>query len=407
MLKRRGVKELGGLLILFALLIAFAAFYEQVGQERVASNAPTTTNTRPEGVRALFLLCEREGIPTDVLKSPWSELGDHDGLLVFVEPPDRGRQPSLDDIKTLENWVRSGGTLLDLYAGPPVEQPLDPSNPLTGDCGAAAGDASPHPVPVERAVNSPLLKGVDTLAVSSNQRLILAKDAPYTVLARDSTGVIAVDKPLGKGRVVCVANRYGATNEGIAEADNAVFLVNIALRASDGRKRAVRFDEYHHGIGFAETASARAGGLWESTPLPLRFGFLYLVATSVLVLFSANRRFGPVHTSPVVSHRASTDYVNSMARLYRRAGAADIAIEALYARFVRDLRRALDVPTDAGIPQIVRIAEQRFGPAATGLQSLLLHGEAVVAGHRVSEPDMLNLARQIEQFRRVCQLVGV
>jgi len=92
---------------------------------------------------------------------------------------------------------------------------------------------------------------------------------------------------------------------------------------------------------------------------------------------------------------------------YRRAGAADIAIEALYARFVRDLRRALDVPTDAGIPQIVRIAEQRFGPAATGLQSLLLHGEAVVAGHRVSEPDMLNLARQIEQFRRVCQLVGV
>jgi hypothetical protein len=407
LLKRRGVKELGGLLILFVLLIAFATFYEQVGQERVASNAPTTTNTRSEGVRALFLLYVREGLRTDTLKAPWSELGDRDGLLVFVEPPDPERQISLEDIKTLEKWVRAGGTLLDLVSDPPIEQPFSPSNSVTGDCGATAGDPTPHPVTVDRATNSPLLDGVETLFVSSGQRLTLAKGAPYTVLARDPAGVIAVDKALGKGHVVLVANRFGATNAGIAEADNAAFLVNVALRASDGRKRAVRFDEYHHGVGFTETAAAQSGGVWASTPLPLRLGFLHLVAASLLLIYTANRRFGPVQSAPQISHRASTDYVNSMARLYRRAGAADIAIESLYLRFVRDLRRALDVPADAGITQIVRLAEQRFGPSAAGLQALLLRGEAVVAGQRVSEPDMLNLARQIEQFRRVCQLVGV
>jgi hypothetical protein len=392
---------------LFVLLVAFAAFYEQVGQERVASNAPTTTNTHPEGVRALYLLYAREGFHTDTLKAPWSELGDTDGLLVFVEPPDPDRPITPEDARILERWVRAGGTLLDLVSEPPVEQPLTPSDHLTGDCGATAGDPTPHAVPVDQSVKSPLLNGVETLSVSSSQRLVLAKDARYTVLARDASGVIAVDKQLGKGRVVIVANRYGATNQGIAEADNAAFLVNIALRASDGKRLTVRFDEYHHGVGFADATVATTGGVWANTPLPLRLGFLHLLAASLLLLYTANRRFGPVQHTAQISHRASTDYVNSMARLYRRAGAADIAVESLYSRFVRDLRRALDVPADEGIAQLVRVAEQRFGPAVGGLQPLLLRGEAVLAGQRVSEPDMLNLARQIEQFRRVCQLVGV
>jgi hypothetical protein len=405
-LQRRGVKELGGLLVLFVLLIGFAAFYEQVGQERVASNAPTTLNTHAEGVRALYLLFVREGIRTEALKTPWSDLGADDGLLVFVEPPASDRPLDRDDIKVLEKWIRAGGTLLDMVADPPVEQPLDPSNTVTGDCGATAGSPQPHDVAVAASTASPLLRGVQSLSVSSRQRLTLATHAAYTVLARDSEGVVAVEKPLGKGRVILVANRYAATNAGISQADNSVFLVNVARLAATQSKRIVRFDEYHHGVGFAQKTAA-VGGLWANIPLPWRLGCLHLLAAGLLLLYNGNRRFGPARVISPISMRASTDYVNSMARLYRRAGAADIAVETLYLRFLRDLHRALDLPSDTGVAQIARIAQQKFGPPADGLLQLLLRGEAIVAGQRLLEPDMLNLARQIEHFRRICELVGV
>lgn len=407
MLKRRGVREFGGLLILFILLIAFSTFYEQIGQERVASDAPTTMNTKSEGVRALYLLYAREGIRTEALKGPWSDLGTSDGLLVFVEPPDEDRPIELNDIKTLERWVRDGGTFLDLVSDPPVEQPPNPADGVEGDSGATAGDPSLHEVLVDSGTGSPLLAGVQSLSVSSRQRLTIAKNGKYTVLAHDSGGPIAMVKSLGRGHVVIVANRYGATNAGIAQADNALFLVNIARSAIGGSGRTVLFDEYHHGVGFAEKTTARNGSLWSSLPLALRMATIYLALVALLLVYNGNRRFGPTRVTPPVSLRASTDYVNSMARLYRRAGAADIAFEMLYTRFVRDLKRALDAPTDAGAAYLTRAAEQKFGPSASGLQELLVRGEAVIAGQRLTEPDMLNLAKQIEQLRKGCQLVGV
>ena len=393
--------------MLFVLLIAFAAFYEQVGQEKVASNAPTIVSTQSEGVRALFLLYQREGIRTEPLKSRWSELGSGDGLLVFVEPPDNDRPIDADDMRVLEKWIRGGGALLDLVSDPPVDQPLDPANAITGDSGAKAGPPELHEVTVTGDSHSPLLDGVATLAVRSSQRLLLAKNAPYTVLARDADGPIAIEKPFGKGRVILIANRYGATNAGLAQADNAVLLVNIARQTAAASHRAVRFDKYHHGIGFEERSADKKDDVWNSTPLPWRLAIFHLAAVGLLLVYNGNRRFGPARVTPVVTLRASTDYVNSMARLYRRAGASDIAIETLYTRFARDLRRALDVPNDAGIALVSRIAQQRFGLVAAGLDGLLQRGEAVLAGQRLTEEDMLHLARQIEHYRRACQLVGV
>jgi hypothetical protein len=243
--------------------------------------------------------------------------------------------------------------------------------------------------------------------VSSKQRLTLAKDSRYTILARDSSGVIAVEKDHGKGHVILIANRYGATNAGIASGDNAVLLMNIALLANSRSGGAVRFDEYHHGVGFEEKSAAQSGDLWASTPLPLRLGFIYLIAAGLLLVYNGNLRFGPAVTTAPAGMRASTDYVNSMARLYKRAGAADIAAEILYLRFLRDLRRSLDLPTEAGMYSIASAAEKRLGAAAAGLHDLLIRGDAVANGQRLTERDMLNLARQIEHFRRACQLVGV
>ena len=195
---------MGGLLVLFFLLIGFASFYEQVGQERVASNAPTTVNTQSDGVRALFLLYQREGIRTEPLKAPWTELGSGDGLLVFVEPSDSGREIDSTDIKILERWLRSGGTLLDLVSDPPVEQPLKPKDAVTGDCGATAGPpdlpgSTGISVPVNAASDSALLSGVSTLFVHSASGWYLPRMrlTPYSLVTR--TALLLLRKRSVKG----------------------------------------------------------------------------------------------------------------------------------------------------------------------------------------------------------------
>ncbi|HLJ53657.1 MAG TPA: DUF4350 domain-containing protein [Chthonomonadaceae bacterium] len=407
MLKRRGSREVGGLIILFVLLIGIAAFYEKVGQERVAAGAPTTVNTGSDGVRALMLLYRDEGTAVEPLTTPWNDLGPGDGLLIFVEPGDTDRRPTEAEDKALERWVRAGGTFLDLVAEPPLDQPLNPKDPVEGDCGAKGGATELHDVPVMTKADPQLLGGVATLSVQSSQRLLIAKDAPYALLAQDASGPIAAEKRLGAGRVIAIANRHGATNAGLAEADNALLLVNIARLAAAASHRRVRFDEYHHGVGFAENTSGAGDSEWNSIPLPWRFAILYLLGACLIIVYNGNRRFGPARFVMPIALRASTDYVNSMARLYRRAGAADIAIEILYTRFLRDLKRTMDVPNEAGLAFVATAAEQRYGQAAFGLRSLLMHGESIHAGQRVAETDMLNLAKQMEEFRRALQLVGV
>ena len=74
--------------------------------------------------------------------------------------------------------------LLDMK--PPSSIALDPKNTLTGDSGAKAADPTRHDAPVNVSSGSRRLAGVNTLTVSSKQRIILAKDAPYTILAQDS-----------------------------------------------------------------------------------------------------------------------------------------------------------------------------------------------------------------------------
>ncbi len=67
----------------------------------------------------------------------------------------------------------------------------------------------------------------------------------WKVLARDSQGVIALEKRIGRGSIVLLCDGQFASNIHIGRADNGVFAWRLFRNlAGDG---AVLFDEYHHG----------------------------------------------------------------------------------------------------------------------------------------------------------------
>ncbi len=379
MQKRRISGEAWGLLALFLLFLGFAAYYEHMGQQTAQPDEPSSFNAKPKGVKALYLLLEKY-YRVGTLETTWNSLDAGDRLLIIVEPLDKERPITKSEIAALRKWVEQGGAVLYLVTSP--ARPLDLEDTIFGDVAIVEGKATGEQVPpVNR--HSPFTSDVEKIAVNSPVRLKPDASAHYETLFRDRQGALALHKKLGRGDLILVANSAAANNASVRQADNALFLVDVAaatVEASDGR---ILFDEYHHGKGFASRPTDSEGGLWSSLPVPLRLAIWHLLGLGALLIYNGNRRLGRPRTLPTPAYRPSTDYLGSMARLFRRAGAADIALLTLYRQFVRDLAHALDRPPEARPQELAQRAAQRCGVDDEALSEWMARCEEIAAGRRI------------------------
>jgi hypothetical protein len=405
---RRGNREIWGLVALFTVFLASALYYERVGQEVTPRDTPSSFNVASPGVKALYLLLDSFDYRTARLTSTLDTLGEADRLAIFIEPFSRHVHP--EEIAALRRWVEAGGSALYFVTSPP--RPLDPADKVFGDVAVVEGSDAPEALAPD--LNStPLMwartdfmREVTRIAVQSQVRLKPAANSGYEPLLHDKQGALILHKTVGRGHLLIAANSKMITNAGIREADNVVFLVNVAAVTTGAAKGVVQFDEYHHGVGFARAGGKSGGGLLENIPLPARLALWQLAALGALLLYNGNRRFGQARTLRSPAYRPSTDYVGSMARLYRRAGAADIALATLYKSFLRDLARQLDTPADTPLPQLCKRAEQKFKTEGDALAQTLRRCEEVVAGRRIGDAEMLGLTQKIEHYRRSFHLDG-
>jgi hypothetical protein len=404
-MNRRQNREIWGLIALFAVFVVFAMYSDRIAQEATTQDTPSMYNPKGVGLKAYHLLLERQGFRVADLRSDWSALKPGDGLVIIAEPFTPDRQPGSEEIEALRAWVERGGSVLYFVTKP--ARPLQPEDPLFGDVAIVEADPKLTQVsPVSSG--SPLVENVNEIVVASPVRLKLPPSGGYEVLFKDDAGILAITRPYGKGRLVAAAATSLVGNSGIREADNAVLLVNLAANLRPENRPTVLFDEYHHGVGLAkgENLTGKEGGLLENLPVPLRLGFLHLLGFGALLVYNSNRRFGRAKTLNPPDYRPSTDYVGSLAKLYQRAGGADIALLSLHHDFARALTRHLELPPDATMPQVVaRVGERHPGEVAE-VQSVLALCEQVRAGTRITETELLNLARQMETLRRRLNLVG-
>jgi hypothetical protein len=408
---KRGARlEIWGLLALFGLFLASTLFFEQVAQETGALVEPSSLAAQPVGVKALYLLYEGFHYRVDRLRRPWNTITSNDGLVLLIEP--ESRSPAADEIPALKKWIEAGGTALFIVSERPDATPSSDEETDTEKKDTIAGDVDPTKVkPTTRSVaplvtDSPYTRDVKNLSVTSSVRLKLPPKSEYQILFKDSDGVIAVHKPLGKGHVLIVANDKLAANKGIEDEDNVVFLNNIAQEAVGTTHRQIVFDEYHHGVGFEHQAGDQSQGILASMPVPLRLGLWHLLGFGALLLYNGNRRFGQPRTLPQSQYRLRADFVHSMGLLLRRAGASDIALLTLYQSFLRDLKRSFDLAPDATPMEIISQATRRKYGHVPELNATLARCEEIAAGARIEEQEMLLLTRNLDQFRKDFDLVG-
>lgn len=208
------------------------------------------------------------------------------------------------------------------------------------------------------------------------------------------------NKPMGKGFVYAINNRRSITNKGARDYKNVLKVVSIIGRHA-GRNDLVLFDEYHHGLGQSKLQS-----IVLHTQRQVKAGVLVVGFALLALCYGRGRRFGAVRNLP--SHenrRPEFEYVESVARLYERAGAADVAESILLKSFRQELSVKLGLSPDAPSGLIVnRIESEGHADVAQKVRLLLARPEA---GHKVRKSELLHVAREIHSVEKELGLGGI
>jgi hypothetical protein len=305
------------------VLIVLAAL--RTSGERPPS-VPSTYDTGPSGFAALYELLQREGVRAVRMERPFDDLRDRSAALVIAGDAaldDATEQPGTR--QALDAWVQRGGMLVVLD-------------------GAIAGDA------VRRALAIPSSREVRRIA-TVRAGCAFARDLRGRPLAGTfesgfegaCSGTRATVAAAGR-RAIALAYAHGAGT--IVVSTTTTLLDNLhlgqaanasAAYALFAGRSAVFFDERVHGYRAGRT-------FWDVMPRTMRIAIVLALITLLAAIIGANLPFAPAYAAPPAGERDSSAYIDSLARLLERGGAAAEAVAriAAYATPLLEPRAAGD-----------------------------------------------------------------
>jgi hypothetical protein len=337
-----------GLFLVLSLLIANFSTPKSSDPLR---RRPSTMFTDPSGARALFLVMRRLLPSAEQWRRPLYRLSS-DGLgaassLIVADP----KIPmSENESAALERWLKAGGQLILLSQnGWPMRAKI------TAETLAKQGEEnnddaeSDEPTvtflsryvpelgwakPVEFSVNPARGSSMPESAVKLRWRQSFAAVGDRAILAAVADRPLAIEIPVGQGRIVAVADPTMISNGSLRRSDNAVWLVNLVAGWGDGR---VLFDEYHHGFGEKQGLASLARA-FAATPWGWCFG--QIAVAGLLYIFCYRRRFGRVSEPPVFQRSDPLDQVDARAGIFAAAGAQRLASQLILQNLSQELSQA-------------------------------------------------------------------
>ncbi len=416
----RNSRDLTAVFLLLAVFVAGGLLLGGRGPraarlaEREEHSSPTITNDRASGMRGAFLWTRQLGYDPAPWRQPWSRLsaGD-DGVLLIADPAaglgfslsgradDAATELSPKDAVRLRRWLGGGHTAIllssRLAAGASHGGANGSGDPETfaDAMDLVVESASPDTGRTEFSPLQPVADTAGMLSLHSEAASRIRRTRPDALaLFGDRAGPLAVVVPVGKGRLVAVADGAVFSNGQMTRSENAVFLADLLAHYGRPGGR-VWFDEYHHG-----DAAGDGGSVWEYLGRPLQLALIQLCLAGLGLLTLLAVRFGPPAAAAGRQARSSADYVGSLASLYRRAGASQTALETLYRQFLRDICGRLALPPDVDLERLAAVAARRGQIDRERLRRLLATCELRLDGGKITEAELLDLTRQMESIRK-------
>ena len=331
----------GLFLVLAVLLASFSSHQASDALQR----RPSPFFTDRSGARALLLVMQKLLPAAEIWRRPLNLLPlpagrDRAPTLIVAGP---GKALAANEAEHLDRWLDAGGQLILLTSnGWPLrsqraakeeseEQSADESGEIQGETllSRYAPDLRWSKVGEFRTApgsGASLPAGDITL----RQRQSFAGTDSAEVIATAGNAPVAVALPVGRGRIVAVADPTMVSNGALRRSDNAVWLVSLTAGWGSG---AALFDEYHHGFG-----EKRGAGTLTRAFLKTPWGWMIvqLAGAGLLYVFLFRRRFGRISEPPLPARASALELVQARGGFLEAAEARRLAAELIVQEICRN-----------------------------------------------------------------------
>jgi uncharacterized protein DUF4350 len=299
------VRNRADVAILIVALVLFSVIaWLRATAPQARASFPSTYDTGANGYAALFEFLQREQVDAKRYELPLGEL-PAGGTIVFAGEYAIDPSPFSAKASTaLEKWVRRGGKLIV----------LGNMFPLTRD---ALGLPKTRSAATKRVWTGCGFRG-KRLAARGEFALSLRVgcDRKHSVLLQGRGGAVAVSLKHGRGSIVDVVSPSPFDNAHLALRDNAAFAYDLFGGG------APMFDERVYGYATGRT-------FWEVMPRAVIWAVVLALLGVLLAIVAANVRLAPARALERDDERDSFAYIESLARMLQRGGAAHDIIARL------------------------------------------------------------------------------
>ena len=362
---------------------------------------PSTFFTDTNGARALFLVVKRFAPAAEQWRRPLDHLpapgtANVPGTLLVVGP---GRPLSSVEARRLDDWLSAGGQLILLTAnGWPLRQRAV-GNEVDAEKENAEDEAgtwetllSRYAPPLRWAKPGKFNTGHAAGSSLPEKEIVLGwrrsfvNAEGFTVIAAAGDDVLGVEIPVGRGRILAIADPSMASNYALRRSDNAVWLVSLAT-AQGGR---ILFDEYHHGFGQKRGAMELTHAFLMT---PWGWCVLQVAAAALLFVFAYRRRFGRIKEPPLPNRASPLELVEARAGVLRVAAAQKLAADLIMQHLWTQLGKARGRSADGGNLELELEKLAKSGDTASPAVALHALFAKIQRNERLTDRQFIELGR--------------
>ena len=391
--------------VVFLVLSTVLATFSTRESTDAILQRPSTFFTDRTGARALLLVMKQLLPSVEQWRRPLSLLAlpnqpDAPATLIVAGP---GKPISKTESDYIDRWLSAGGQLMLLTAtGWPTGQRMKSNDESSEETQSISKDQVDDRsakflfryAPSLRWTKSEKAKTGEGSGASMPSRGLrlrwqrsFAETGDANVIAVANNEALAVEIPVGRGRIIAIADPTMASNGALRRSDNAVWLVSLAAGRGNGK---ILVDEYHHGFG-DKRGTAELTRAFLATP----WGWcvLQIAAAGLLYAFAYRRRFGRISEPPMVDRASSLELVEARAGLLQAAAARGLAAESIVQNLCQELTRAHGKSVDVANlnRELERLAKSRGGTIqATALQAELTK---IQNGTSLNDQDLIKVGR--------------
>lgn len=337
------------LVIFIALLVLIAGFSVYVAQRRQEVDEQAQTDVRfsthsaaADGTRALYDWLGRLGYRVERIENRAFEITDNVSVLFMLSPLTTVED---DQATYILRWVERGNTLILADERNFFPNRLYRELGMEFDSLADRADSIP--------LSQPLIDSASGEIQTSTFNALELEQPNFAAFA------VSEGKPLfaritrGSGVVWALSTADVFSNEKLRDEDNARFAA--ALVANTPRDRVIAFDEYH--LGFQPEYTNDFIGLLYDTPWG--WGILFTIIAFFAYFGLGGQRLGRVLPVPkTLARRSPSEYVISMANLFRRANKRGMVLQHYRHSLKRRLGRPYHLSPDLADERYVEMLER-------------------------------------------------